>query len=86
MLESLDMADVKKGRAGRPPAVPGPTKQKGVTLAADVFGYLDDIAYGQRRPTAVLMREILTEWVETHRKAAASALPATTASPKKPRR
>lgn len=82
MLQSLDQMATKK--AGRPPEIAGPTKQKGVTLAEDVFKFIDDAAYEQRKPTAVLMREILNEWVERQR--GAPAAPAPSAAKPKPRR
>jgi hypothetical protein len=84
MLQALaPMAD--KIRPGRPPSpelAGAKPKQKGVVLPSDEYAYLAEVAHEQRRPMAVLMREILVQWVKDHRQAAeAPAAP----PPKKPR-
>jgi hypothetical protein len=56
-------------KAGRKPDLPPGSKTKGVTLAPLDYDFIDDCAYTEDKPMAVLMREILVAWVAEQRAA-----------------
>jgi hypothetical protein len=62
-------------RAGRKPQLPEGSISKGVKLPPDVFHFLYERAHGAHKQTAVLMREILVEWVEQQKQASGEDKP-----------